>query len=304
MAAMPPNTSPGIRMSRLGPIAVAGLVGAAAITAALGHGATRWQKATRTLRAELIAARRPAEASSYDPAELAELPAPVRRYLETVLRPGQPMIDHAELQQVGTFNLSSDSDRWRPFTATHLAVTRRPGFLWEARIAMAPGLPARVHDGYVDQTGILHASLVGLFTVAQQRGTAEIAEGEFTRFLAEAPWYPTVLLPSQGTRWEPVDDCSAMATCDDGAHSVSLLFRFGSDGLVASVHSPARGRSAGGRTMATPWTGHWSDYRRHDGVLIPCRGEACWDLPEGSHPYWRGRITQLRYHYVPAAAAP
>lgn len=61
---------------------------------------------------------------------------------------------------------------------------------------MLPGLPARVHDAYVAGEGILHASLLGLFTVADLRGTDYIAEGELMRFFAEAAWYPTALLPS------------------------------------------------------------------------------------------------------------
>ena len=37
----------------------------------------------------------------------------------------------------------------------------------------------------------------------------EVAQGELMRFFAEAAWYPTALLPSQGVRWQAVDDTSA-----------------------------------------------------------------------------------------------
>ena len=39
-----------------------------------------------------------------------------------------------------------------------------------------------------------------------------MAEGELMRFLAEAAWYPTALLPSQGVRWQGADERSAFAT--------------------------------------------------------------------------------------------
>src|SRR3712207_6139748 len=68
--------------------------------------------------------------------------------------------------------------------------------------AVMPGLPVRVHDAYVAGEGILHASLLGLFPVVDMRGTSDVAEGELMRFFAEAAWYPTALLPSQGVRWE------------------------------------------------------------------------------------------------------
>ena len=50
---------------------------------------------------------------------------------------------------------------------------------------------------------------IGLFTVAAMHNTAELNQGELMRFFAEAAWYPTALLPSQGVVWEAIDDNSA-----------------------------------------------------------------------------------------------
>jgi hypothetical protein len=36
--------------------------------------------------------------------------------------------------------------KWNPFTATQLVMTQRLGFDWDARIQMAPGVNAFVHD--------------------------------------------------------------------------------------------------------------------------------------------------------------
>ena len=74
------------------------------------------------------------------------------------------------------------------------------GFDWDGRIAVIPGVAARVHDAYVMGEGILHVSISGLFTLANLRDTDDMAEGEMMHFVAEAAWYPTVLLPSQGVR--------------------------------------------------------------------------------------------------------
>jgi hypothetical protein len=54
-------------------------------------------------------------------------------------------------------------------------VTGRPGFDWNGRVAMAPGLPVRVHDAYVAGEGVLRASLLGLFTVVGVRGDGKVA---------------------------------------------------------------------------------------------------------------------------------
>ena len=105
---------------------------------------------------------------------------------------------------------------------------------------MMPGLVARVHDAYISGEGLLHASLFGLVSIVNLRGTPEIAQGELMRFFAEAAWYPTALLPSQGVQWEAVDNTSAKATLNDGATALTLLFRFDENNLIATVRAEAR----------------------------------------------------------------
>jgi hypothetical protein len=266
-----------------------------AVAAALVFGKARWRCATETLHARLEAARLPVEPVTYDAEELDGLPAPVQRYFRAVLRDGQPMVSAVRIGLVGTINMSAAAEQWRPFTSTQRVITRRPGFDWDARIAMAPGLTARVHDAYVAGEGLLHASLFGLVSVADERGTPEMARGELLRYFAEAAWYPTALLPSQGVRWEAVDDASARATLSDGETAVTLLFRFGADGLIESAHADARGRAVAGVVTLAPWEGRWEGYAVRGGMRVPLRGEVAWILPEGRKPYFRGRITRIAY---------
>ena len=139
--------------------------------------------------------------------------------------------------------------------------------------------------------------LFGLVSLANLRGTPEIAQGELVRFLAEAAWYPTALLPGHGVQWRAVDGYSARATLKDGETAVTLLFRFDENGLIESVRADARGRRVAGVVIPTPWEGRWSNYEWRDGVCIPTWGEVAWLLPEGPHPYFRGRITSLSYAF-------
>jgi len=155
-----------------------------------------------------------------------------------------------------------------------------------------------VHDAYIAGEGVLHATLFGLVSLANLRGTPEIAQGELMRFLAEAAWYPTALLPSQGVQWIAIDDFSAKATLKDGETALTLLFRFDENGLIESVRAEARGRAVSGTTIPTPWEVRWNNYNLTDGMCIPTEGEVAWLLPEGAKPYFRGRITSLRYEFA------
>ena len=273
----------------------AALLPTAALAGAAVYGALKWKAGTRRLRTRLEAVREPVEPRRVDLAEVDGLPDPVRRYFRTVLEEGRPMVCGARVRHRGEFNMGEASDRWRPFTSDQIVVTRRPGFDWNARVSAAPGLAVRVHDAYVAGEGVLHAAVLGLFAVADMRGTREVAEGELMRFLAEAAWYPTALLPSQGVGWEEVDARSARATLVDGEVSVALQFLFGEDGTIESARAEARGRAVGGRVVPTPWRCRYADYREREGMLVPLEGEVAWLLPEGPRPYWRGRIVDIAY---------
>ena len=267
-------------------------------------GASRWAELMRTHTRQLEAGRADALGLLPSPArfyarELEGLPAPVQRYFRAVLTDGQPIIAAASIEMAGTINMSASAEQWKPFTSHQRVVTRKPGFLWDAQVDMFPGVPARVVDSYVAGQGRLTAKVLGLFTVADVHGGGEMARGEFMRYFAEAAWYPTALLPSQGVRWQASSDASANATIVDGPITLTLLFSFDDAGLIASVRAEARGAGVGKDMVMLPWDCGLSDYQRHDGMLIPMTGEAAWMRPKGRKAYFVGHVKQLNYDFMP-----
>ena len=164
---------------------------------------------------------------------------------------------------------------------------------------MLPGVTVRVVDSYIVGNGLLHATVQGLFTVADVQGDAEIARGEFMRWFAEVVWYPTALLPSQGVRWEAVDGHSANATVVDGPISLTLLFRFNEAGLIDSFRGESRGAMVGDKMVMAPWEGIWSNYQTRDSVQVPFTGEVAWMRPEGRTPYFIGTVSSLTFEFSP-----
>ena len=133
--------------------------------------------------------------------------------------------------------------------------------------------------------------------MVNRRGAREVAEGELMRFLGEAAWYPTALLPSQGVRWEGVDARSARATLVDGAVTLTMLFSFNEEDVIENVRAEARGRTVGDQVIPTPWHGRFWNYQECGGMQVPLDGEVAWLLPDGAKPYWRGRITEIAYEF-------
>ncbi len=272
---------------------------AACIAGVIIYGTLRWQAKTKDLRARMEAARQPIKPVTYNTREIESLPVPVQRYFRAVLKDGQPIIAVARFSHKGQFRMKESEDRWTPLFSNQIATTRPAGFVWDARIRMAPGITAFVHDAYVAGEGILHAEALGLFTVADVRGTPAAAQGELLRYFAEAAWYPMALLPSQGVRWEAMDDSTARATLTDGVTTVSLEFRFDSEGLITSLSAASRYHGdVDGVPEFAPWQGRFWAWEVRDGIRIPLEGEVAWQLPEGFLPYWRGRITEIGYEFA------
>jgi hypothetical protein len=273
--------------------ALVGMIAAVASIALVGRWA--WHAKSEQLLTELAASADAAGPAEIGLSQTQGVPAPVREYLSQVLSAEQEAVASVRISHSGTFNMGTDEPQWRPFSSTQDVVITGPGFLWNAHIRMAPGVSARVHDAYVGGRAVLTARLFGLITVMNTPDSKELAQGELIRFLAEAPWYPTALLPSQTVSWAPIDDSSSRLTLVDGDTSVSLDVRFGANGLIEAVYSEGRYRDVDGTQIKTPWEGRFWNYEERDGMLIPLDGEVAWLLPEGRWPYWRGHIDNIAY---------
>src|SRR5437879_2189424 len=172
----------------------------------------RWRIATARRIARLDIAGVAPRPARFSADELRGLPAPVVRYFRAVLRENQPLVCRARIAQRGDFLVRPEAGEWRPFHAVQRVATHPAGFVWDARIQMAPGLVTFVRDAFVEGRGSMSGSVLGLFPVISLEDTPEIASGALHRYLAEAVWLPTALLPSQGVAWTALDDSSARAT--------------------------------------------------------------------------------------------
>lgn len=70
----------------------------------------------------------------------------------------------------------------------------------------------------------------------------EIDQSALVRYLSEACYYPTALLPSHRLTWSAIDDHHAKATLRHGPHKVSGVFEFDDEGRMVSMQSSDRYR--------------------------------------------------------------
>lgn len=262
----------------------------AVVASALWAGQRRWNGATSEFKARLGATAKPARVPVYSEQELDGLPVPVARYLRQVLRDGQPTIRRARIEWRGEFNLGQPgANRWKPLKATQDYVVDPPGFVWDARIAMAPVIPVLVRDMFLAGQGSMHGKIAGLITVVDAARTPQWSTAALQRHLGEALWSPTALLPSQGVRWEPIDESRSRATLSAGGVTASVEFHFGADGLVDATMVADRLFDSGkSPPVQRPWRARVLGWREFDGMKLPAQAVAEWVLDSGVYAYWRG----------------
>jgi hypothetical protein len=229
---------------------------------------------------------------------LETVPAPVTRYLRLAL-PRQTDIQEVRIRQSGTLRTDPATERWMPFEAEHVIVPPASGFVWNARVRIAPWLHVRVRDSLIEGRGAGQVALLSAFTISRDANTPEMNSGSLHRYLAEAVWYPTALLPSRKLRWTAIDSTRALATLTNHDVAVSLEFRFATTGEVTGIYTPARWGTFGGGYRQAPWEGHFADYRDWNGVVVPAEGDVGWYVDNEWHAVWRGRITEYRLRADP-----
>lgn len=273
-----------------------GLTGAI-VGGTVRRGSSGWNNKTSELVGKLRQSELLSKPRTVNFKEFEGLPASVAKFFRLVLKDGQPIIRSARIVHTGKFNISGKENGWSLFKSTQYYSSNPPGFVWDANIKMAPLINVRVRDAYVAEQGSIQAKVLSVVSVADEHDKPELNAGSLMRYLAEAVWLPTALLPGEGVKWKAIDKNAALATLSDGETTVSLEFRFNEKGEITSVFSHERFRDVKGKYELAAWSGYFGSYEERNGMLIPIEGEVEWQLASGNLPYWKGRITEIEYEF-------
>jgi hypothetical protein len=229
-------------------------------------------------------------------ADSADIPEPVARYLALALPRGTRRIAVARFSQRGTLR-SAPRARWMAFQAEQVVRPLEASFSWDARVQVAPLVRIRVRDELANGIASGRVSWLSL-PLASTTGGEPMNAGALHRYLAEAVWYPTALVPDEALRWSPVDDRTAVATLRGRVATVSLEFRFAPSGEVTGVYTPDRWGRFGGAFRQAAWQGSFGEYGRRHGVLVPGDGEVAWTDAGEHYAVWRGAIVDIEYAWA------
>lgn len=259
-------------------IALGALLGLAGSAAVLSSSRSKRFRAQYEAEKEALLARARAEpARLVEPAAIAGLPAPVRRYLDRAQVEGEATPRAAIVTQRGVIR-GSPGARAMPFESEQAYAFGPGGFLWFADARVVAGLNLLARDAYVDGKGNMLIRLLGAFTLADARG-AEIDQGAGLRFWGEAICFPEMALDPR-IRWEAVDDLTARMKVEQGGQMLTALVEFDATGLPVAVHAE-RFRDVGGKAVLTPWSGHSTEWKVFRGRRFPSKWVSVWHLEGG-----------------------
>lgn len=231
----------------------------------------------------------PGKKFSYN--DLEGLPDPVQRYFRNVLPEGQDYARFVRLKQKAEMK-TAEGQKWMPVEADQYFTVEKPGFVWHAKVKPSPVVWIEARDMYRHGKGSMFIKLLSAITLANSTGR-EMDEASLLRYLAEAPWLPTALLPANGKiKWEPIDTDKARATINEGGLSVSAVFYFNGQGEITGLESF---RYNSNEKKKVRYTTHYTDYQKVNGVKIPMAGVAEWNFEDRDFPYFKGRITEIQY---------
>jgi hypothetical protein len=214
------------------------------------------------------------------------IPACVQRYFAFALPGDRTPVRTAVFDQRGVMRLDP-KQRWNPFTATESFATDPPSLRWDATWRFAGLIPIAVHDAYERGRGTTSARFLRRFALVEMLDAKELAAAALLRYLAEAVWFPTALLPSKSVRWSALGEQSARVELRDRGITAALDITFGEGGEIASV-AGTRDRTVNGQLVPTPWTARCLDYRERAGMMLPAQAEVAWVLDGRVEAYWHG----------------
>ncbi|GAB4118333.1 MAG: hypothetical protein Kow00103_15520 [Candidatus Caldatribacteriota bacterium] len=228
--------------------------------------------------------------------DLKELPEPVQRYFQYTLKEGQEYIRFVRLKQDGEFRMK-ENQPWMSIKAEQYFTTESPAFLWRVKLNMLPLVWIEGRDMYDQGKGNMLIKLLSTLTLADATGN-EIDVSSLIRFLSEAVWFPTALLPNDYLEWKEIDSNSARAIIKYKGYTASGIFTFNEKGEIIKFVSNDRYMESDGKYFQTQWSGYYRNYQQFEGIKIPTEGEVEWNLSDRNLPYARLKITEIQYNIM------
>jgi lipoprotein signal peptidase len=235
----------------------------------------------------------PGHSKIIEEGDIGNLPEAVQKWLKSTGIIGKPAIQSGRVVQKALMKMKPDQENWSAASALQYTTTNPPAFIWTVALKMMPLVNIKGRDQFLDGHGEMLIKINALLPIVKERGP-KLDEGTLQRFLGEVVWFPSMALSPYIT-WEGLDDTSARATMQYKDSKASGTFYFNEQGdFIKFVALRYKGNEP--EAQRYPWVLTVDDYAEFDGIRVPVRMKATWELEEGDWTWLDLEIVDLKYN--------
>lgn len=226
--------------------------------------------------------------------ELNDQPYLIKNFFSTVIASGAEIPQFATIKQEARFKTDVNSD-WFSMRAEQYYTTKDPNFLWYSELETSKYFWINAIDSYINNKGNMLIKFNSSITIADSWGI-ELDKSGLLRFISEAVYFPTGLVPSENLIWNVLDSNIAEIKFKDGDISVVAKVFFNPDYTINKIETYDKYRALEDGFLKSLHTVYFSKYALFDdSFLVPTYMEVEWDLPTGSFKYGKFKITEILY---------
>jgi hypothetical protein len=253
----------------------------------------RWAEAVH----DELAAGAASPARTLAEADLAAMPAPVRRYVLASGVVGRPVPRSMRLDFDAVMR-RKPGEKGMAATSSQVNVFGRPArlFLMKARMV---GLPVRALHLYRGDQATFQVRAAGVMTMVDASGDA-ISRAETVTVLNDLCVFAPGALVDPRLSWQPIDDRTAGVAFMNGRWTVRATLLFNERDELVDFLSDDRPERADGGFAQRRWSTPVSGYRVIAGIRHPTHGDAVYARPDGPFTYGEFTVRSIAYDVASA----
>lgn len=224
------------------------------------------------------------DCEDYKESQLLDLPEPVQQYFKSILKEGQTIIDYVRLRHQGLYKSNTSSD-WLKIKGEQYTCTEKPAFVWKGETSLFTR-----RDMFLNNSALMIITKNALFNRTNLK-SKELDEIELQKWVCDAVWYPTSLLPNRYIKWLPIDKFKAKLIFKYLEISFEFLVTFNEIGEIVQMET----YRFHGKKEKVLWLVQMQDYNWINGIKIPTSMEGTLNFKNGPFPYFKYNLVEIDY---------
>ncbi len=226
--------------------------------------------------------------------DIADLPAPLQKYLQYVGVVGRERVRNARMVLGGTMKTTPERAWMRIKTEQYNSFGPNPARCFFIQGNM--GVPVLGLHIYANAAATMEIRLASVLTVADAKGP-EMNQGETVTVFNDMCLMAPATLVDTNIEWETLDPLTVKGTFTNDAITVSATLHFDEDGRLVNFVSDDRYMTTTGNTyLNVRWSTPIGTYGEFDGLRLPSHAETVWHLPEGDYCYLKFSVKKVEYN--------